>query len=211
MRRGLFGALLTAAMAIGGAAQSQQGSTPAIGLPQRAVVVLDRDALFAQSQFGRRVTADIEDASSALSAENRRIEAELESEEQALTERRETVPTDEFRQLASAFDTRVVGIRRAQDAKSRAIQQQSDRAQSLFFEQASPILVALAREIGALVILDRRIVIASADQVDITTLALSRIDEALGDGAGLIQPQAPERRPDVPAQQPQSVPETDAD
>ncbi|WP_281825461.1 OmpH family outer membrane protein [Jannaschia rubra] len=168
-----------------------------LGVPQSAVVVLDRDALFATSLFGQRVTRDIEAETSALAAENRRIEAELEAEERELTQRRKTMEPGEFRELAAEFDTRVNGIREAQDAKARAIAQQGERAQQLFFDRANPVLVDLARETGALVILDRRIVIASADQVDITALAQSRIDAALGEGVATDGTQ-PRPRPTPP-------------
>lgn len=180
----MFRALLVALVALTpiGAATAQQG-----GVPMSAVVVLDRDALFARSLFGRRVAADIEAASSALAAENRQIEADLEAEEQDLTTQRDEMEMAAFRELATAFDRRVTGIRQAQDAKARAISQQTDRAQQTFLEQANPVLVRLAQETGALVILDRRTVIASADQVDITELALTRIDEALGDGSALLE------------------------
>ncbi|WP_179379945.1 OmpH family outer membrane protein [Jannaschia marina] len=176
----ILGAALAFAPAI---AQEQLG--PAIGVPQSAVVVLDRDALFSSSLFGQRISRDIEAASAALAAENRRIEEELEAEEQALTEQRDTMDMAAFRSLASDFDRRVTDIRERQDAKARAIAQQTERAQQIFLEQANPVLAQLAQETGALVILDRRSVIASADRIDITVLATRRIDAVLGDGGDL--------------------------
>jgi Skp family chaperone for outer membrane proteins len=180
MRRALAVGLVVALGALTGPAPA-----PGQAVPRSAVVVLDRDELFAGSLFGQRVLSDIEAAVQALSAENREIEVALEAEEQSLTERRAEMPADAFRELAVEFDGRVTDIRRTQDAKDRAIQQQSERAQALFLERANPILIELARETGALVILDRRIVIASAEQVDITDLAVERIDAVLGDGAAL--------------------------
>lgn len=168
------------------------------GVPSSAVVVLDRDLLFSRSLYGRRIVADIEAATGALAAENRRIERELEAEERALTARRDGIDPSAFRVLAARFDEKVTAIRQAQDAKTRGIQQRSERAQALFFERANPVLIELVQEIGALVILDRRIVIASADQIDITTLARERIDAALGEGEGLSQPE-PTPRPAPPA------------
>lgn len=183
------------------AQQLGSGSAPAAGVPASAVVVLDRDALFTQSLFGKRIASDIEAASVDLATENRQIEADLEAEELELTTLRDTMDPDEFRGVAADFDEKVNGIRQAQDAKSRAITQQTERAQQIFLEQANPVLVRLAQETGALVILDRRIVIASADQVDITDIALARIDEVLGDGGALFQ------TPPVP--RPQTPPTTD--
>ena len=166
------------------------------GVPEGAVVVLDQDALFARSLFGRRLREEIETASNALASENRRIESELEAEERDLTDRRADMEPEAFRLLADAFDVRVEGIRREQDAKTRAIEQRSDRARAVFQENASPVLFDLAREVGALVILDRRVVIAAADQVDITDAAVERIDALLGDGSDLGMPPAP--RPTEP-------------
>ena len=199
---GLALALATPAAAQDGAGPVAPGGALAEGAVEgtvaevgSAVVVLDRDVLYASSLFGRRVARDIETASETLSEENTRIEGELEAEEEALTERRAETDTETFRELATAFDEKVTGIRRAQDAKARAIAQQGERAQTLFFEAANPVLVELARDTGALVILDRRIVIASANQVDITQAALQRIDAAIGEGDAVVN-RAPEPRPE---------------
>ncbi|MEM7709723.1 MAG: OmpH family outer membrane protein [Pseudomonadota bacterium] len=187
------------AICLGGAAMAQEAGAPAVGVPRSPIVVLDQDALFSGSLFGRRVVRDIDAANRELEMENRRIEGELEREERDLTERRTEMEPDAFRELASEFDARVTDIRRTQDAKSRAVQQQFERAQALFLERANPVLIALAQETGALVILDRRIVIAAADQVDMTDLALARIDAALGEGAGLLaETPAPVPRPSGP-------------
>ncbi len=175
---------LALALAVPAGAQSP----PAVGVPVTAVVVLDRDALFSRSRFGQRILRDIDVAADALAAENRRIEAELEAEELALTERRDAMELEAFRALADAFDARVTAIRQAQDAKARALTQRTDRAQQIFLEEVNPVLVQLAQDTGALVILDRRFVIASADQVDITVVAVERIDAALGEGETLLGP-----------------------
>lgn len=207
-------ATLLAVLLAGMPAAAQQADAPSGSVPRTSVVVLDRDALFAQSLFGQRAVRDLDAASTALAEENRRIQAELEAEERSLTELRAEMDRADFRQVAADFDARVNAIRQAQDAKTRAIAQQGERAQALFFEAANPILVALARETGALVILDRRMVIASADQVDITALARERIDAELGEGVALRQ-MPPPRRPGaegapepVPDTGPETAPET---
>lgn len=188
-RRGLVTGVAALTAAAPGGAQAPDAA---------AVVVLDRDSLFERSLFGQRIRREIETASFALASENRRIEAELAAEEQALTTRRADMDAEAFQALAEAFDAKVEGIRQAQDAKARDLQQRSDRAQALFQESVRPVLARLAGELRAQVILDRRSVIAAADQADITDLALRRLDEALGDGAGLLDPDAPPARPVAP-------------
>ena len=156
-----------------------------LGVPRAPILVLDRDLLYLQSAFGQRILSDIEAASDALRSENRRIDAELTEEEGRLTELRGTIPEADFQVLAEEFDTRVEGIRRAQEVKATALTGQAEQAQQRFFQVAAPVLEQLARESGALVILDRRSVIAAADQIDITPQAIQRIDALLGRGESL--------------------------
>lgn len=187
-RRTVLGALC--ALGIGGIASAQ-------GVPRNAVVVIDQDVLFARSRFGQRIREEIEQDSRALAAENREIETELEAEERALTARRADTDPTLFRDLADAFDARVGELRETQDAKARAIQQRSDQARDVFQARVGPLLSDLAQDAGALVVLDSRMVIAVADEVDITDRALERIDAELGDGTRLTGP--PPSRPASPA------------
>jgi len=175
---------------------------PQVEIPRLAIVVLDRDALYTNSLFGQRIRREIEAASQALSLENRRIEAALVAEEQALTDQRAQMDPAAFRAMADEFDTRVEDIRQAQDVKGRALAQQAEQASQLFFEFAGPVLTELAQRTGALVVLDRRTVLAAADQVDITLRAIAEVDRVVGQGPGLeammdAQVQVPTQRPEV--------------
>ncbi len=155
-----------------------------LGLPQSAILTIETDRLFAESAFGQRVANEIEAESAVLAAENRRIEAELTAEEKDLTERRPQMEPEAFRALADAFDEKVQSIRRAQDAKARTLNQKADKARVEFLRAARPMLEALMRESGASVILERNSVFLSANATDITDLAITRIDAAIGDGGG---------------------------
>ena len=147
------------------------------------VLTLDLERLFEESSYGLRVSREIETQGTALAAENRRIEAELTEEERNLTEQRETLPVEEFRVLADAFDAKVDRIRAEQDGKTREVQRIGEVERQRFFRLIGPILSALARERRAAVILDRRSVFIAVDSVDITDEAVKRIDADIGDGA----------------------------
>lgn len=190
-RPGLIGrAALIAfcALAMLGPPGSHRAQAQQLGLPQTAILTIEADRLFADSAFGRRVAREIEAESAVLAAENRRIEAELSAEEKQLTARRSEMEPDAFRALADAFDQKVQSNRRTQDAKTRALSQQTDNARVEFYRAARPILEALMREAGAGVILERSSVFLSANATDITDLAITRIDAAIGDGG---KPQDP--------------------
>ena len=88
-----------------------QRDAATIDLLPSQVLTLDQERLFAQSAYGKRVVAEIEEASRVLAAENREIEARLAAEEKDLTVRRATLTAAEFRPLADGFDAKVTRIR----------------------------------------------------------------------------------------------------
>lgn len=153
-----------------------------LGLPQSGILTIQPDRLFSQSAFGRRVEREIEAEGAVLTAENRRIEAELRAEELELTKRRAEMEPDAFRALADAFDQKVQETRRRQDQKLREINQMGEEARREFLNASLPVLQQILAETGAGAILDHSSVFLSAEAADITGLAISRIDEVLGDG-----------------------------
>ena len=118
-----------------------------------------------------------------LIAENRKIEADLEAEERDLTSRRATMSAEEFQTLAAAFDRKVEDIRTARDATSQVLSKRLDEDRARFFDAARPVLIALMAERGVLAIIDKRAVLLGFDTIDLTELAIARLDETLGDGA----------------------------
>jgi Skp family chaperone for outer membrane proteins len=182
LRAPVAAALLAALAATVPPAAAQMSDRGVVASP---VLTVDQDELFEQSAFGRRILDEIETGSAELGAENRRIEAELAAEERSLTDRRPGMDPEDFRTLATAFDEKVVEIRRTQDQKAREIGRLAEDGRQQFFREVLPILAEVVRERGALAILDSRAVILSADAIDITQEAVARIDARLGDGAGL--------------------------
>lgn len=193
MRRAC-GAVLAAMMALPVAAQD--GAVTAadqteVAVPQAPLLIVDRNRLLAETLFGKALEAQFEADSKALIAENLRLEQALEAEERDLTERRATLPAEEFQTLAAAFDRKTEEIRTAQDAKSRAITSRREEQRQLFLQAAVPVLAALMREAGAIAIFDKDLVILSFRGADITDEAIARIDEVLGDGTdpGAVAPE----------------------
>lgn len=148
-------------------------------VPKSPVLVIESERLFAETLAGQDIIAALDLARDALVTENSRIESDLEAEEQDLTQRRETLNVDEFRALAEAFDARVQSIRQQQDAKARALSQRFDRQQVDFRRAIAPVLQFIMTEAGAVVMIERRNTFITAEQIDVTDLAIRRIDQAL--------------------------------
>ena len=173
------------------AAESGTGSL--LAGPQ--IITLDQDRLYADSLFGRALEKASADAVAALVAENHKIEADLTTEEKALTDQRALLSAEAFKPLAEAFDVKVEGIRAAQEAKSKALQDSRDAGRKRFFNAALPVLAGLMRERGALAILNKNAVVLSFDSIDATDAAIAAINSTLGSGAGAVLAPAPDLAP----------------
>lgn len=186
-------ALCVAVSLIWGAAPASAQDTPSV--IRSPVLSINFDQFRAQSQLGKQLEAEFEADRILIEAENRRIEAELEAEEQKLTEERATMPSAEFREAAKAFDEKVEKIRAERRAASASLTQRRDELRARFDAFALPVLTDIVREAGAAVVVDTRTVVVSIDLIDITDLAIARMDAAL-------RAQDPDEKPE-----PQPTPE----
>lgn len=189
MRARLIACLISAALCGGNAVA--QDLAPALPTPNvwpvphpaaavTPLLTVDQERLFAESAFGKSAQKALEDESRALATENRRIENELVDEERSLTELRRTLPADDFRKRAQAFDQKVVRIRQEQDAKSRDLGRRTDEDRKRLAKAVGPILLQLVGERGAVAVLDIRAVLVASSQIDITDEAIARLDAILG-------------------------------
>ena len=170
--------------------------------PQSPILTIDSERVFGSSDIGQKIAQGLEAELEALVTENRTIEADLTAEERALTDKRAGMDPAEFRALADAFDEKVQRIRAEQDAKERALQTRRESERQGFIDIIAPILTNIGRERGAIVILERRGVILSADSADVTDEVIERVNAALAE-PGTAEPAPPE--------EPTAEPEPDVD
>jgi Skp family chaperone for outer membrane proteins len=147
--------------------------------PAVAILTIDQERLFLESEFGEALIAREQALAKELDAENARIEGELIAEEQDLTDRRGTLSAEEFSALATAFDEKVVRIRAEQDAKLRELTRSRDGDRKAFFRAAIPVLRDLLVERKALAIIDKSTIILSLSAIDVTDAAIAKVNAAL--------------------------------
>lgn len=188
MRGGLFASLLAGLVCVTAPGVQAQD----VGTVQSEILVLDLERLFSGTQVGQRLTGQYQDERDKLIARNRQIEADLRAEEQELTEMRDTVTPERFREMADAFDARVRELRQQNERAARDLERGREVAPFTLMRMAEPVLVQVMRDAGGTVILDNRQVLLRADVIDITDLAIARIDAAIGDGSGLTPPPEPD-------------------
>ena len=159
----------------------QQPST--IVVVQSAILVVDTTRLFNESDFGKSVFAEINEARRTLAAENRALEEDLTAEEAELTNKRTTMSAEEFRPLADAFDKKAQKIRAEQATKLDELRARPGRARSEFLSLSREILIEMMQERRALAILSKESVLLIHDAIDITEEAIARINAVLGAGS----------------------------
>ena len=180
MRLATFGWLILGAVLFCSAPFAAQAQD--VGVVQSDILVLDPDRLFVETLFGQRLNGDYLKQREQLSARNDQIKADLEAEEQALTDMRAEKTPEEFRDLADTFDTKVQKIRRDSDRAVRDLELRRERAPGIFMRAVQPVLIELMRDAGGAVVVDVRTVLLRADAIDITDVAIARIDLRIGTG-----------------------------
>ena len=144
-----------------------------------SIAVLDQDALFSESEWGKKVLKNVENQVLKLSDENRSIELSLETEEAELTKIRKIISKIEFDVLAIKFDEKVKKIRSEQADKQRKINIFLNENRKLFFEKVTPILLDYINELGIEVLLNKDTVALASLGSDITISAINKINEQL--------------------------------
>jgi Skp family chaperone for outer membrane proteins len=191
--RGRWAPAMLLAALIAGA--SLPASAQMLAAPPQ-VLTLDQDRLYSESRYGKAVEARLMAENQTLATENRKIEAELATAEADLTKRRATMTPTAFQTLADAFDARVEQARRDQAAKVEALKAREDAARKDFFQAAIPVLADLMRQMGAYAILNHDAVVLSFDNIDVTSRAISALDDKLGDGSSAgMGPRLPDPAP----------------
>jgi Skp family chaperone for outer membrane proteins len=150
---------------------------------QSPILTLDRDELFARSQFGRALRARIEVQTTKAEAEARRLDSEAEAEERALTQLRAAMSPQDFAPLAAAFDAKVQRLRAERDAAAAELRAQQTAAQQQFLQAAAQVIGDYMVESGAVAIIDKSAMIVQLTSLDVTDAVVAKLDEVLGDGS----------------------------
>ena len=166
---------------------SAQDATDLPRVVTSPILVIQSDRLYAESDFGLRVERDRRAAEAALQDENERVAAELEEEERVLTEQRKTMPPEDFRAAADAFDARAQEARETQISKQREIVQFAEEERRRFLLSLNPVFEQILVESNALIILERRSAFAVREVLDVTERALFQANRILGDGTQEVQ------------------------
>ena len=178
--------VLAFALALGAAAGPARAKV-AVAAP---FLIINQERLLTQSETGQAILAEEDGQRDTLRTEARALDASFEAEEKELTEKRPTLPPEEFRKLSDAFDARVVEARRKQDERAGALAQEFDQRRRAFYARVAPILVTLMDRYQAKAIFDETSVLVADQSLNITAAVIAEIDAQAGEAAPDAAPDA---------------------
>lgn len=165
---------MVAQTAVAQTAVAQTGAAQT--LPASPFLFINQERLLTGSMVGQALLAEEEKQRDALRSEARALDSAFEAEEQQLTDQRPTMEPEAFRQLADAFDARVVQARRDQDARATAVAQEFDQRRRQFYARIAPLLVELMDRAGARAVFDENSALLTDQTLNITDEVIAAID-----------------------------------
>jgi outer membrane protein len=161
------------------AAAAPAGAVPTSAVQAPRIVVIDRQQLLQRSAAGKDIFTQTQTLSKQLETQLRTEEGALQTEATQLQQQMAIMAADVRAQKEKDFTTK-------QQAFQTKVQQRQAQIQASFNQAArqvevalDPILQAIMKERGANLVLDRSAVIVATTDVDVTPLALQRLDRAL--------------------------------
>lgn len=188
MRRGMR-LLIALWLSFAGMVQAQE--FPVFG-GVSSILIINQEALFSETRLGKDILAIEQQERDALIEEGRRIGAAFVREEQELTRMRDTMPPEEFRALAEAFDEKVVKARAAQEANDSTLIANIEARRLAFFQVIAPVLAGLMQKYQATAIIDSRSVLLFDRNMDITREAIDLLDKAYNENPDMLNLTGPE-------------------
>ena len=156
------------------------------------ILIVNQDGLFSGTALGNDILAREQEERDALIEESRRIGDAFVAEEQDLTTLRDTLPPDEFKLLADAFDAKVVKARAEQEANDSTLIANIEARRRAFYQAIAPVLAGILQKYRAVAIIDRRSVLLFDRNLDITSEAIELLDKAYAENPDMINLIGPE-------------------
>lgn len=150
-------------------------SAPAL----QGIILVDRNAIMNESAAGQEIVRQVQDMRKKIEDDLKKKADTLRVQEQQLASQQSLLTQDAFEQKARVLRDQQVALQREADEKSRQLQNGYLTASNTIWQAASPILDALLKEKQATLMLERTAVVKGSVDLDVTAIALQRLNEKL--------------------------------
>lgn len=186
LRAALVAAALATAMTSGQAlAQAPAANKPHAGapgagpVPAPRIIVIDRQAILRASKVGQDIVRQVNAYTTQAETEFRAENQALQKESQALQQQVAILAPDVRAQKIKAFQQKETVFKQKVDARQSLIQGGVLKAKQQVEQALGPILQGIMQERNANLLLDRAAVVLGMVDIDVTQLAVQRLDQKL--------------------------------
>jgi len=167
-----FGAAMTTV-----ASAQAKPPAPAGGL---RILVLNRDAILQGSKVGQDIIRQVNQYTQQARAQFQGQEQALQNEGRALQQQVAILSPAAKKQKIAAFEGKERALQQQVQVRQNQIQGGVFKARQQVEQALGPILQGIMQERGAALLLDSQIVLLSTVDVDITGVAIQRLNQRLG-------------------------------
>lgn len=154
-------------------------ATPATAVGPAVVLIVNTDAVFAQSKVGQSIRSQFEEQAKQLRAEGQKMDSSLQADEKKLSEERALLSQDDLKKKVQDLQRRAAEFQQSMQQKSQALQLGLQRANAKVEAALRPIFADVLKEKGGTVLLDQSVVLAGGADLDISAEVLKRLNERM--------------------------------
>lgn len=154
-------------------------SAPAMAVGPAVVLIVDTEAVFAQSKVGQNIRSQFEEQAKKLRAEGKKTDDALQADAKKLTEERALLSQEDLKKKVQDLQKREAEFQQSMQQKSQALQLGLQRANAKVEAALRPIFAEVLKEKGGTVLFDQSVVLAGGADLDISAEVLKRLNEKL--------------------------------
>ncbi len=172
---------ITASQAAPPANPPAQANAPAkpSGVPAPKILVIDRSAILRNSAVGKSIVQQVNAITQQAENEFKGQSTSLRNEEQALQQQLAILAPNVRTQKIKAFQAKQAAFQQKVNQRQLQIQGGVIKARQQVEQALGPILQGIMAERGANLLLDRQAVVLGTVDVDITNVAIDRLNKKL--------------------------------
>lgn len=184
---GLIGAGL-----FGTGAASAADAPPAGGAPVARILMVDLRRVITESKVGQDMQRQVEALNKKTEDQLKGEKASLQKEQQELQQQSAILAGAVKERRVKAFEDKVAAFQKKVRERGAMIQAGVQQAQDQIQQALGPVLQGIMRERGATIMLDRSSVLLGANGLDLTSVAIQRLDMKMTHvKVELVQPKNP--------------------
>ncbi|MGB4106663.1 MAG: OmpH family outer membrane protein [Alphaproteobacteria bacterium] len=153
------------------------GHAPA--MEPTTVAVVDVQKLLNESKAGKNIHEQLEAHKAKFLTDISQQEQKLRDDEKALTDKRATLPAEEFAEKAKTFESELTETRRKAQERKRAIEDAAAKSMGTLRNEILKVVQKISDEEGYGLVINRQNVVISSKDMDITDKALANLDQAI--------------------------------